>query len=48
MYPFIVDSNVAYTLYDDFTNKCPAGFSLRGTKIEARQWKDVLLLTYNS
>ncbi len=42
---YIVDSNIPYGLYEDFTHKCPAAFSISGTKIEARQWKDVLLLT---
>lgn len=42
---YIVDTNIPYGLYEDFTHKCPATFSILGTKIEARQWKDVLLLT---
>ncbi|AFV05412.1 hypothetical protein [Dehalobacter sp. CF] len=42
---YIVDGNIPYGLYEDFTHKCPAAFSILGTKIEARQWKDVLLLT---
>lgn len=42
---FIVDSNIPCGLYEDFTHKCPAAFSISGTKIEARQWKDVLILT---
>lgn len=42
---YIVDSAIEYSLYDDFTHKCPAGFSLQGVKIEARQWKDVLIHT---
>ena len=41
----MVDSAIEYSLYDDFTHKCPAGFSIQGTKIEARQWKDVLICT---
>lgn len=42
---YIVDSNIPYGLYEDFTHKCPAAFSISGAKVEARQWKDVLLLT---
>lgn len=42
---YVVDSNIAYNLYDNFTHKCPAAFSIEGVKVEARQWKDVLLLT---
>lgn len=42
---YLVDTNVAYTLYEDFTHKCPAAFSIQGQKTDATQWKDVLLLT---
>ena len=42
---YIVDGNIPYGLYEDFTHKCPAAFSIMGTKIEARQWKDVLMST---
>lgn len=42
---YAVDDNIPHDLYENFTNKCPAAFSVSGTKIEVRQWKDVLLLT---
>ena len=42
---YIVDCDIPYGLYEDFTHKCPAAFSISGNKFEARQWKDVLILT---
>ena len=36
---YAVDSDVAYTLIDDFTHKRPASFSLLGKRIEASEWK---------
>lgn len=42
---YIVDCDIPYGLYEDFTHKCPAAFSISGNKFEARQWKDVLVLT---
>lgn len=42
---YVVDSEISYNLYENFTHKCPAAFAIVGTKVEARQWKDVLLLT---
>lgn len=42
---YAVDSNIPYNLYEDFTHKCPAAFSILGTKVDAKQWKNVFLLT---
>ncbi|MCJ7691523.1 MAG: hypothetical protein MUO60_19750 [Clostridiaceae bacterium] len=42
-----MDSNVQYTLFEDFTNKRPAAFELNGEKHNAREWKDMLLQTCN-
>ena len=42
---YIVDSDVAYSLIDDFTHKRPAAFSLLGERIEALEWKHIFLLT---
>lgn len=42
---YVVDKNIPHNLYEDFTNKCPAAFSLYGEKIIAEHWKDVFLLT---
>lgn len=42
---YVVDSKISYNLYENFTHKCPAAFGILGAKVEARQWKDVLLLT---
>nr|DAY84925.1 MAG TPA: SeqA protein/DNA Complex-DNA complex, Recognition of hemimethylated.5A [Caudoviricetes sp.] len=42
---YAVDSEISYNLYENFTHKCPAAFGIFGAKVEARQWKDVLLLT---
>ena len=44
---YLVDSNVQYTLFEDFTNKRPAAFELNGEKHNAREWKDMLLQTCN-
>jgi len=44
---YLVDSNVQYTLFEDFTHKRPAAFELNGEKHNAREWKDVLLQTCN-
>ena len=38
-----VDSNIPYTLYNDFTYKRPSGFELLGNRYEANDWKSVLL-----
>lgn len=42
---YAVDENIPHKLLESFTYKCPAAFSIFGTKIKARQWKDVLLST---
>lgn len=42
---FTVDSDVAYTLIDDFTHKRPAAFSLLGKRFEALEWKFIFLQT---
>lgn len=42
---YVVDSNISYNLYENFTHKCPAAFSIEGAKIEAKKWKEVLVLT---
>lgn len=42
---YVVDSEISYNLYENFTHKCPAAFGIFGARVEARQWKDVLLLT---
>lgn len=42
---YVVDSEISYNLYENFTHKCPAAFRILGAKVEAKQWKDVLLLT---
>lgn len=44
---YLVDSNVQYTLFEDFTNKRPAAFELNGEKHNAIEWKDILLQTCN-
>ena len=38
-----VDTNIPYTLYNDFTYKRPSGFELLGNRYEANDWKSVLL-----
>ncbi len=38
-----VDTNIPYTLYNDFTYKQPSGFELLGNRYEANDWKSVLL-----
>lgn len=40
-----VDSNIPYTLYDDYTYKKPAGFELFGVRQNARDWKEVFVKT---
>ena len=40
-----VDSNIPYTLYDDYTHKRPAGFEMFGKRYPARSWKDVFVQT---
>ncbi|MDD4753585.1 MAG: hypothetical protein PHT78_10135 [Desulfitobacteriaceae bacterium] len=42
---YAVDSTVPYSIMEDFTHKRPAAFSLRGTRIEANDWKDVYVQT---
>jgi len=42
---YIVDSTVPYSLMDDLTHKRPAAFSLRGTRIEAGDWKYIFVQT---
>ena len=44
---YLVDSNVQYTLFEDFTHKRPAAFELNGEKHNAKDWKDMLLQTCN-
>ena len=38
-----VDSNIPYTLYNDFTYKRPSGFELLGIRYDANDWKSVLV-----
>lgn len=40
-----VDSNIPYTLYDDYTHKRPAGFEIFGDRFDAKDWKEVLVKT---
>lgn len=44
---YVVDSTVPHTLYENFTHKKAAAFSLNGHRYEAKDWKDVLLKTCN-
>lgn len=41
----LVDSNIAYSLYDDYTYKRPAAFELLGRRYYAKDWKDVFVQT---
>lgn len=40
-----VDSNIPYSLYDDFTHKRPAAFYLFDERIDANDWKEILVKT---
>lgn len=42
---YLVDTEVEYTLYEDFTHKRPCAFKIEGEKIEAKDWKDTLVKT---
>ena len=42
---YAVDSDVVYTLTDDFTHKRPAAFSILEKRIDASDWKYIFLLT---
>lgn len=41
----LVDQNMPYSLYDDFTYKRPAGFDLFGVRYIAKDWKDIFVKT---
>ena len=41
----IVDSNIPYNLYDDYTYKRPAAFELLGEKYYVKDWKEVFVKT---
>ena len=42
---YLVDQNVAYTLYSDLTHKRPKSFTIEGQAFEADSWKEMLLKT---
>lgn len=42
---YVVDSSIPHTLYEDFTHKKAAAFSMNNKRYEATDWKDVLLQT---
>ena len=42
---YVVDQQIPHNLYENFTYKTPATFSLFGERIKATHWKDTLLLT---
>ena len=42
-----MDSNIQYTLFEDFTHKRPFAFELNGEKHNVTEWKDMLLQTCN-
>ncbi len=44
---YLVDTEVEHNLYEDLTHKRPCAFKIEGEKIEARDWKGVLLKTVN-
>lgn len=44
---YLVDREVEHNLYEDLTHKRPCAFKIEGQKIEARDWKGVLLKTVN-
>lgn len=44
---YLVNNKVEHTLYEDFTHKRPAGFSIQDNYIEANDWKNVLVETLN-
>ena len=42
---YTVNNAIPHSLYEDFTHKKAEGFSFRGMRYEAKDWKDVLLQT---
>jgi uncharacterized protein YeeX (DUF496 family) len=40
-----VDTNVEYSLYEDFTHKRPCAFSMEGQKIMVDTWQEMLIKT---
>lgn len=42
---YMVDPEVEYTLYEDFTHKRPCAVKIENAKVDVRDWKDVLLKT---
>ncbi|MBB6696666.1 hypothetical protein [Clostridium algidicarnis] len=42
---YLVDTQIEYTLYEDFTHKRPCAFKIGEEKIEVRDWKDTLVKT---
>lgn len=42
---YVVDQQIPHNLYENFTHKTPAAFSLFGERTKATHWKDALLLT---
>lgn len=42
---YLVNPEVEYTLYEDFTHKRPCAFKIEGEKIEVKDWKEALVKT---